>query len=114
MANLIRSELRTEALARLGENTGFFTTANLNQWLQDGIDDVALQVEPLVTNATVDVVSGTSEYLLPTDLINIKQVWYGGTGAWANLTLTGYVALFDWNADWEDSTGTPSHWYWRQ
>ena len=117
---MTRSGLRTEVLARLGETSGFFTSSDLNQWLQDGIDDLVQKLEPLIRSTTVDVVAASGQaaflkgrYAVPTDIISIKRALYGGSGAWANLSETTYEALFDVDPDWEDdTTTTPSHWYW--
>lgn len=117
---MTRSGMRTEVLARLGETAGFFTTSDLNQWLQDGVDDLTQKLEPLIRSVTIDVVAASGQsallkgrYPVPTDILSIKRALYGGTGAWANLQETNYEALFEADPDWEDdTTATPSHWYW--
>lgn len=117
MANLTRSQLRTEVQARLGEtSTAFFTAANLNQWLADGVDDLAIDVEPLVTSATANLVISQSEYPLPTDAISIKRVLcLDQNSKWVNLAETTWEDLFHASATWEsDTAATPTNWYWRQ
>jgi hypothetical protein len=119
MANMTRAEMETEVLARLGETSGFFALTEIDQWLYDAVDDIAVQVEPLVATATADVVASQAEYGLPTDTINVKQVHYGGSGSWVTLEETTYESLFRDVLDWEDSTVTggattpPTSWYWR-
>ena len=120
-----RSELRQEVRDRLGESgTGYYTDAQLNQWLNDGVDYVAMAVEPLVSTGTVDITAvtgsapytGQGEYLLPDGLISIKQAYYkDSAGKWDILEETTFEDLFEQNPDWESSAGDPpSRWYWRQ
>lgn len=112
------SELRTEVYNRLAETAGFFTNAQINQWLNDGMDEVAMAVEPLVTTATQDITADTREYLLPDALISIKQVHFlDSDSVWHLLSETTYEDLFEQHPDWEDSANTadpPRQWYWRQ
>lgn len=113
---MTRQELRENAFARLGETAGFYVDDQLNQWIADGIDEIALRVEPLVVSATMDVVADTGEYLLPTNLISIKfALFEQPNGDWGQLRETQYSRLFEANPNWEtETTTTPSMWYWRQ
>lgn len=124
---MTRTQMLAEVRARLGETgTGFYTDAQINQWLADGVDEIALYLEPIVTTMTVDITAVTGsapytdqgEYLLPDSLISIKQVYFkDSTGKWtAPLTETTYEDLFDeQGADWESSTADPPWaYYWRQ
>jgi hypothetical protein len=124
---MTRTQMLTEVRARLGETgTGFFTDAQINQWLADGVDEIALFVEPIITTMTVDITAVTGsapyvdqgEYLLPDSLISIKQVYFKDSNSkWTDpLNETTYEKLFAENgADWESSTGDPPHsYYWRQ
>ena len=111
---MTRTKMRTECYTRLAEATGFFTDANINQWLQDGVEDLAFRVEPLVNPAIADVANLVREYTLPNDLISVKFVLQFQTTAWQMLTETTYDALFHKNPAWENDTGTTaSEWYWR-
>lgn len=113
------AEMRTEVLTRLGEQAGFYTSANITQWLNDGMDDIALRLEPKVTSATLTTTANTTEYTLPENLISIKTVLYLDTSVTPNqyreLDETTYLALFRANASWENDTCTliPHSWYWR-
>lgn len=112
-----REAMRDEVYARLGETAGFFTDAQINQWLNDGMDDVALKLEPKVSSATLDTEDAKGEYELPDNLISIKTALYldSSTDEWLPLSETTYLELFRSNPDWEHSTVTtiPTHWYWR-
>lgn len=111
------TQMRSQVYTRLGESAGFYTDANITQWLNDGMDDIALRLEPLVVTATIDLVAGTQEYLLPDDLISIKAVLIkNADSAWVNLELTSFEELFRNNPDWEHDTrvSVPTMWYWRQ
>lgn len=117
MANRALSSLRAEVYARLAESgSGFYTDAEINQWLNDGVRDLSITTEPLVTTATVTTVTGTREYKLPTDHLSVKRAFFLDTGdAWYDLTETTWEDLFDGDSDWEnDSNGQPEKWYWRQ
>jgi len=114
MANRTLNQLGAEVYSRLGETSGFYTDAEIKQWLNDGVQDVCLQIEPLVSSTTASVVATTAEYAVTSTAINIRQVHHGGSGAWVVLKQTTYESLFESVSDWEDSTGTPTHWYWRQ
>lgn len=113
------AEMRTEVFARLAESAGFFTSDNIDQWLNDGMDDIALRIEPKVTSSTIDTSDATTEYALPDNLISIKTVLYldttSSTDQWVKLTETTYLQLFEDNAAWENDTCTlvPDRWYWR-
>lgn len=116
MANRTLASLRSEVYTRLAESgSGFYTDAEINQWLNDGTRDLSITTEPLVTTATVTTVTGTREYKLPQDYLNVKRALYLVNSAWTDLTETTWEALFDANSDWEnDATGQPERWYWRQ
>lgn len=120
-----REDLRNEVRARLGETgTGFYSDANINQWLNDGVDYISMAVEPIITTMTVDVTAttgsapwtGQSEFLLPDSLISIKQVYFkNSNGKWAPLQETTLQDLFDFNIDWESSEADPPRqYYWIQ
>ncbi len=110
-------EMRTEAYARLGEQAGFYTDDNLTQWLNDGADDIALNLEPKVTSATITTLAATTEYALPDNLISIKTALYYDSSAaqWRELQETSYLELFRSNPGWESDTVAliPHMWYWR-
>lgn len=110
-------EMRTEVLTRLGETAGFFTPANVDQWLNDGVDDLVVRLEPVFADATIDVTAGTWEYLLPEDLVSIKTVLTkDANGVWQNMTFTTLEELFRDNAAWESTTSGPpaTHCYWKE
>lgn len=112
------SELRTEVYAQLAETSGFYSNSEITQWLNDGVEDICLDIEPLARNATVNIVADTHEYALPCDIINVRFAMYGGTGEWVKLSECKYEDLFDNNSDWEDTTNlsnesVPSMFYWR-
>lgn len=120
-----REDLRNEVRARIGESgTGFYTDAQINQWLNDGVDYISMAVEPIVTTMTVDVTAttgsapwtGQSEFLLPDALISIKQVYFKDSGGkWDTLTETTYQDLFNFNVDWESQEADPpQQYYWIQ
>jgi hypothetical protein len=99
----------------LGETAGFFTDNQINQWLDDGVDDIAVDVEPLITTATVASVTSQEEYLLPTDHISVKKAFFlDSSSNWNLLEATTWEDLFEASADWEDDDGFPRLWYWRQ
>lgn len=109
-------EMRTEVYARLAETSGFFTDAQITQWLNDGVEDICLDIEPLARNATVDVTADTGEYALPCDTINVRWSLYYDTANtnWMRLTETKYDDLFDIDPNWEEDRSTfPTHFYWR-
>src|SRR6185436_1962113 len=116
VANRNRSSLRGEVYLRLAESgSGFYTDAEINQWLTDGVRDVAVNVEPSMTTATVTTLTGTREYMLPDDTLSVKRAFYlDSSSAWTELTATTWEALFDGDPDWEnDDNGLPDQWYWR-
>lgn len=110
-------EMRNEVYARLGELAGFYTDANLTQWLNDGMDDIALNLEPKVTSATITTVASTTEYALPDNLISIKTALYYDSSAaqWRDMEETSYMELFHSNPGWESDEVAlmPHKWYWR-
>lgn len=119
-----RAQMLAEVRARLGESgTGFYTDAQINQWLNDGVDYIALAVEPIVTTMLEDATAVTgsapykdqSELTLPDSLISIKQVFFkDSAGKWSTLKETTYEDLFEQEPDWEsDTADPPSRWYWR-
>lgn len=102
---------------RLAESgSGFYTDAEINQWLNDGVRDLAVAVEPSETSATVTTVADTREYRLPNDCLSVKRALYLDTNsAWYALAETSWERLFEDDPDWEnDDSGTPESWYWRQ
>lgn len=120
-----RSTLRSQVRTRLGEtSTGFYSDSDLDQWLADGVDYIAMAVEPIITTMTVDVTAvtgsapyvGQGEYLLPDSLISIKQVYFKDTnGKWSILGETTYEDLWEQSPDWEsDTADPPTKFYWRQ
>lgn len=109
--------MRTEVYAKLGEIAGFFTDDNINQWLNDGLDEVCIRLEPILASATLDTTAATTEYLLPSDLISLHQVLYkDASDHWQQLRETTYEDLFRTLPTWEEdtTTGVPTHFYWRQ
>ena len=117
MANRALSSLRAEVYTRLAESgSGFYTDAEINQWLTDGVRDVSVTVEPLETTATVTTVTSTQEYLLPQDTLSIRRADYLGTNSvWYALTETTWQSLYQRDPDWINATtGAPEQWYWRQ
>jgi hypothetical protein len=98
---------------------GFYTDDQIDQWLNDGMDDIALSLEPKVTSATLTTANNTIEYTLPENLISIKTVLYLDTTPtpddYRNLIETTYLELFARNPSWENDTVplVPTHWYWR-
>lgn len=114
MANLTLTQLRSEVYAQLAESSGFYTDAQLTQWLKDAQRHVCMQTEPLITTATTTTSTGVGEYALPDDLISIKTVVYKDTASnWYTLGETTYETLWRQDADWEDDTGAPTEWFWR-
>jgi hypothetical protein len=117
MANLTRDQLRDEVYGRVGEVSGYFTDTQINLWLADAQEDVALRVEPLIVPATADLVDGQIEYELPTDHIapHYVLVQHPDTNDWQHpLQLTTYEDLWNTNPTWEDDEApTASLWYWR-
>jgi hypothetical protein len=116
VANRTQSALRAEVQARLAESGGgFYTDEHVNQWLNDGVRDIAIALEPLVTTSTRATTTGTGEYALPTDTISIKLVQYKDTSSnWFNLDEETYQNLLTLNPTFESETGLPQSWYWRQ
>jgi hypothetical protein len=110
-------EMRTEVYSRLGEQAGFYTDDNLTQWLNDGMDDIALNLEPKVSSAILTTYGARTEYLLPDNLISIKTALYYDSAAaqWRDLQETSYTELFRSNPGWESDTVAliPHMWYWR-
>jgi len=114
---LTLSTMTTEVYARLGETAGFYTDANIAQWLNDGMDDIALRLEPLLDDTTANLVDGTGEYAVPTGTISIHNVLVlDASSKWNNIPRTTFEALFRTNPSWESDAETrmPTYWYWRQ
>src|SRR6185436_536104 len=97
VANRNRSSLRGEVYRRLAESgSGFYTDAEINQWLNDGVRDVSMTIEPLMTSTTTTTVESTREYQLPNDTISVRKALYLGTNdSWAELEATTWEDLFD-------------------
>lgn len=94
---------------------GFYTDAHVNQWLNDGVRDIAITIEPCVTTSTRATSTSVGEYSLPQDTISIKMAQYkDSAGNWDNLEETTYQDLLTANPTFESETGLPTHWYWRQ
>ena len=111
------STMRSEVYNRLGERAGFYTDAQINLWLNDGMDDIALRLEPKVSSATISTVANTTEYELPSNLISIKTSLFldDSTDTWREMEETSYLELFRENPSWESDTiaQIPFKWYWR-
>src|SRR5689334_3893134 len=110
MANRTLSQLRGEVYVRLAEGGGgFYTDAQINQWLTDGVRALSTVIEPLRTTATTTPIADTAEYSLPTGLLSVKLVQYLDTSSnWFNLTETTWQTLFTNRPNFEnDTSGQP-------
>lgn len=111
------TQMRSEVYARLGEVAGFYTDSNLNQWLNDGVDDIVLRLEPVIADAHIDITKGVWEYLLPEDLISLKVVLTKDSSSdWTNLEETSFEELFRLDPTWESTTSAApaTHYYWKE
>lgn len=118
MANRNKSELRAEVLNRLAESgtSGFYTSTQIDQWLNDGVADLCTAIEPLRSVTTRTTATDTMEYTLPEDLLSIKLVQYLDTADdWYALTETTWETLLRQSPNFEnDASGQPAQWYKRQ
>lgn len=116
--------LRAQVRARLGENqTGFFSDADINRWLVEGVEDLATKLEPLREELILDVtaVSGSAPYtgqgelaLSATTIAPREVLFKDSTGVWHLLREVMYDELFRLRPNWEsDKSDPPEEWYWR-
>lgn len=67
--------VRADVRAHLDEATArFWTDAQLNTWINDGLRDIARRTETLQEIAAITAVAGTRAYTMPTDVIRIHRV----------------------------------------
>ena len=69
---LVRSRL-DETVAK------FFTDVELRAWVNAGVKDISRRTELNQTRATINVLAGTQEYTLPTDLIRLNRIEFKAT-----------------------------------
>lgn len=76
------SDTRTDVRAHLNESTArFWTDAQLNVWINEGLRDVARRTETIQTFYTsISAVAGTAEYTLPTNVLRVHRVEFVPTG----------------------------------
>lgn len=83
------AQLRTAIRLQIDEPTArFWTDADLNQWINDGLKDIARRTETIQSyNTSVSAVVGTAKYAFPTDLIRVHRVEFTPTGQTTTYTL---------------------------
>ncbi|MDR7528636.1 MAG: hypothetical protein QN130_12245 [Armatimonadota bacterium] len=121
---LTRAGLVAQVRQRLGENqTGFFADADIQRWLVEGVEDLAVKLEPVRAETTYDVTgvsgaapyTGQSEITLSAATIAPREVLFKDSkGIWQHLEEVQYEELFRARPDWEsEKSDPPSRWYWR-
>lgn len=75
--------VRNDVRARLNETTArFWTDAQLNVWINEGMRDLARRTETIQTfGTTITTVAGTAEYVVPADVLRVHRVEFVPTGA---------------------------------
>lgn len=76
----------TTALSRVRDHLNEATArewsdAQLTQFINEGVRDVARRAEVLQTKADVSVTAGTQEYTIPTDALRVTRCEYTPTGS---------------------------------
>lgn len=73
------SELRTRVQNQLGDTSeAQFNLATIDRWLNDAQVDVVRRTEVLQGSTVLTSTANTKDYALPTDLLSIRRVEYGG------------------------------------
>lgn len=100
------TEMITEILTRLNlaETNDFFTTADLTAYLNDGYKDFAGETQCLKKFVLLDINSGTTEYNLPDDCLQVIWAGYDDEALWP----TSVNQLDAIDEDWIGREGTPT------
>jgi hypothetical protein len=75
--------IRNDVLNRLDDpNNNFWSTSELNTWINEGARDIARRAESLVSfSSTIAIVAGTQTYSAPTNTVQIHRLEYIPTGS---------------------------------
>lgn len=101
---MLRSELRSWVRRQTLVTTGELSDADLNAILFQGLVDTASRYHWPWTykTATISLVDGTTNYALPTDLMELDDLVYDGEGPGARLARTSVQAV---KAEYGDVVG---------
>jgi hypothetical protein len=98
---------------RIGDLTGDpdnrrWSTSKVQAKIEEGQEHFVSDTRVLTDNTTDSIVSGTAEYTLPTDTVDILTVS-------ANYDLLKRISKYDLyieaGNDWQDDTGSPTNYY---
>jgi hypothetical protein len=107
MSTLV-SSLITQARARINEtSTTFHTEANLIAYANESQKYVVRETKCLEGSSTSAVVSGTQDYALPSDLLQIRRITFDGI----KLFPINFVDLDEAELDETDITGAPANYF---
>lgn len=106
------SDVRTKVRDRLDESTAtFWTDAQLNRWINDGMREVARLTETLQTTSDIAVTASDGTYTAPTDALRIYRAEFKPTGQ-SNVYPLEYRDFNTMDEVWWSSqtttTGTPA------
>lgn len=113
-----RQEIRNKVRKMLGETTeAFWTNAEINIWIDDACNDIAMHTLCLKGNATLTSVVNTAEYTLSSQIADVlaivSEAYYMDGSTYEKLQPTTVEELdFDYPGWRSASAGTPFKYYW--
>jgi hypothetical protein len=110
-----RASIRAEVRRRLGDNTAFWTDANINDSINEGLEEMAEASEYYETSETENLSASSPIYdlssLLDNDILRVSSIWNTQKEQW--MQPTGPHLLNRKYARWEAITGEPESYYFR-
>lgn len=105
------SEIATRVKRQFGDEAGIqFDDSDVIRWVNDGMQEIALQNQLFQTLASTDIVAGTNSYEMPPDILTLTLVEYiDSSGNQAKLKYLNYNEALEITNSTE--TGTPTIFY---
>lgn len=109
MPSQTRSTLTTLTSLLIGDPSNkLFTTTQVQAKIQEGQERFVLDTRVLTDNTTGSIVSGTSEYALPSDVLDIKRLAVNGIEL---ERISKFQLDLENSGDWSTTAGTPKRFY---
>lgn len=94
MASRTLAQFRTIVASKIGlDNSTDGDQTLIDMWVNEGMEDVLLQTHCKVRGCTMPLTSGTTDYTLDTDILQIKSVYTSGGVVLERLELTDLLDL---------------------
>ena len=103
---MLVSEIATRVKRQFGDEAGAqITDADIMRWINDAQREIAANNDLLQATATSNIVAGTDQYNLPTDVLTLRSVRYNGRRL---ALMTADEAANYVNQDTAKSSGEPT------